>query len=91
MNKSDLVGSVAKELGCSRVAAARSVEAVLGSIAKGIESSGSVTISGFGSFSRRHRSGRMVRNPSTGEPNQVAPSVSVGFRPGIRLRKLVNH
>lgn len=91
MNKSELVGLVAEELQCSRAAAARTVDAVLEGISRGVESTGSVTISGFGTFSLRERAGRMVRNPSTGEPIRVEPSVGVGFRAGCRLRELVNH
>ena len=49
----------------------------------------SVTLSGFGRFSRKERVGRIVRNPATGEPMDVEPSISVGFRPGSRLKKAV--
>lgn len=89
MNKSDLVDMVAKELDCSRQSASRAVNAVLGGIAEGVSSTGSVTISGFGRFTRRERAGRTVRNPATGEPIEVKSSVSVGFRPGSRLREAV--
>ena len=89
MNKSDLVTEVAGELECSRAAATRAIDAVLGGIEKGVSSGEGVTISGFGSFSRRFRAGRTVRNPSTGDPIKLGPSTSVGFRPGCRLRDAV--
>ena len=89
MNKADLVTVVAGELGCSRAAATRAIDAVLGGIEKGVSTGEGVTISGFGSFSRRRRAGRTVRNPATGDPIKVGPSTSVGFRPGCRLREAV--
>ena len=89
MNKSDLVGIVAAELDCSRQEASRAIDAVLGGISKGVGKSGNVRLSGFGSFTRRTRAGRTVLNPSTGEPIEIEPSISVGFRAGTRLREAV--
>jgi len=89
MNKSDLVTEVAAELNCSRASASRAIDAVLGGIEHGVSSGDVVTISGFGSFTRRKRAGRMVRNPVTGDPIKVGPSTSVGFKPGCRLREAV--
>lgn len=89
MNKADLVSTVAVDLGCSRAAASRAIDAVLRGIEHGVSTGEGVTISGFGTFTRRERAGRTVRNPATGDPIKVGPSISVGFRPGSRLREAV--
>jgi DNA-binding protein HU-beta len=87
MNKSQLIASVAADLGESKAAAARAVEAVINSIAEGLKNDDAVTISGFGTFSKRNRSARTVRSPSTGELIEVKSSRTVGFKPSQSLKK----
>jgi DNA-binding protein HU-beta len=48
------------------------------------------TYPGFGTFTKRRRNGRLVRNPRTGDPMPIPPSVTVVFAPGQELRKLLN-
>ncbi len=86
MNKGQLVDSVAAEMDVPKVVAQRAVEAVLHSITSGIKEDESVTIVGFGSFQRKTRAARTVRNPATGEPMEVKESVTVGFKPSTALR-----
>lgn len=87
MNKAQLVEAVAAELETSKAAAAKAVEAVVGSITQGIKLDDNVTIVGFGSFSKKHRAARTVRNPSTGEPMQVKAGTTVGFKPSQSLKE----
>jgi DNA-binding protein HU-beta len=87
MNKSQLIESVAVELGGSKAAASRAVDAVINSIAEGLKKDNAVTISGFGTFSKRQRSARTVRSPSTGDLIEVKPSRTVGFKPSQALKK----
>ena len=89
MNKSEVAELIAREQGCSRASALKAIDTVLKGIETAISRSDSVTLSGFGRFSRKERAGRIVRNPATGEPMTIEPSVSVGFRPGSRLKKVV--
>jgi len=86
MNKGQLVDSVAAEMDVPKAVAQRAVEAVLRSITNGIREDESVTIVGFGSFQRKTRAARTVRNPATGEPMEVKESVTVGFKPSTALR-----
>lgn len=87
MNKGQLIESVAADLGESKAAASRAVDAVINSIADGLRKDAAVTISGFGTFSRRNRSARTVCNPATGELIEVKPSRTVGFKPSPSLKK----
>ena len=81
MNKGQLVEAVASELGESKASASRAIDAVIGCITDGIKEDQAVTIVGFGTFQRKERKGRTARNPATGQPMQIPPSTTVGFRP----------
>jgi nucleoid DNA-binding protein len=49
-----------------------------------------LTYPGFGTFSKRRRGPRMVRNPRTGDPITIPPQETVTFSPGQELRGLLN-
>ena len=87
MNKGQLIDQVAAELGESKAAASRAVEAVIASITSGIKVDENVTIVGFGTFSKKNRAARTGRNPATGEPMQIQASTTVGFRPSQALKE----
>jgi DNA-binding protein HU-beta len=90
MNKSQLIEAVASELGGSKAAAGRAVDAVIDCIKSGVSHNESVTISGFGTFVRKTRPARTGRNPSTGEPIHIKESVTVNFKPSSALRTNLN-
>ncbi len=87
MNKAQLIELVAVELGHSKAAAGRAVDAVISSITEGIKRDDAVTIVGFGTFNKRNRAARTVLNPATGEPHEVKASRTVGFRPSQSLKQ----
>lgn len=86
MNKGQLIDLVAAEMDTSKAAATKAVDAVIASITKGIKNDKSVTIVGFGSFSKKPRAARTVRNPSTGEPMEIRATTTVGFKPAAALK-----
>jgi DNA-binding protein HU-beta len=45
---------------------------------------------GFGTFTKRRRNSRMVRNPRTGEPIAIPSQCTVVFTPGQDLKNLIN-
>jgi nucleoid DNA-binding protein len=49
-----------------------------------------LTYPGFGTFSKRRRGPRMVRNPQTGDPITIPPQETITFSPGQELRSLLN-
>lgn len=87
MNKGQLIEAVSSELGDSKASAARAVDAVVKSIVNGLKKDDSVTIVGFGTFSKRNRSARTLRNPATGELIEVKASKTVGFKPSQGLKQ----
>ncbi len=86
MNKGDLIDMVAAQLGLSKVAATRSVEAVFRSIARGVAEDDKVAVSGFGTFRKKHRKSRKGRNPTTNEEIVIPPSYTVSFTPSQMLK-----
>jgi nucleoid DNA-binding protein len=49
-----------------------------------------LTYPGFGTFSKRRRPPRMVRNPRTGAPITIPQQATITFSPGQELRSLLN-
>ncbi len=86
MNKGQLVEAVASELGSTKTAASKAIEAVIACITEGIKHDDTVTISGFGTFARKTRAPRTGTNPSTGEPLQIKASKTVNFKPSQALK-----
>lgn len=86
MNKSGLIDIVSRELSTSKAEAARMIDAVTKAIASGVNDEEKVTISGFGTFKKRHRRARVTTNPTTREPVKIKASRSVGFTPSQLLK-----
>ena len=87
MNKGDLVDHVAERLGESRVQAQRIVEVVLRSMTDGLKTEEKVVLSGFGTFRRKYRKGRIGRNPATNEPIDIPGGHTVSFTPSKALKE----
>ena len=49
-----------------------------------------LTYPGFGTFSKRRRNERTVKNPQTGDPIVIPPQATITFSPGQELRSLLN-
>lgn len=90
MNKGDLVDLVAERLGESRVQAQRVVEVVLSSMTDGLRDEEKVVLSGFGTFRRKFRKGRIGRNPATNEPIQIPGGHTVSFTPSKSLKEAMS-
>ena len=89
MNKAELVSKMAKGGGISKVAASKTLDALLGEVSTSLKKGKSVTLLGFGSFSVVNRAARTVRNPRTGKPMKIKASKAVRFRPGKNLKESV--
>jgi DNA-binding protein HU-beta len=87
MNKGQLIEAVAAELGASRAGASRAVDAFIACLTAGIRHDGSATLAGFGTFMRKERSARVVRNPITGQPMPIKASTTVTFRVSPALKE----
>ena len=86
MTKSELVESLAQDLGLSKTAAKRALETVLERITTGLIRDQKCQIQGFGTFHAKMRKERMGRNPQTGEPMLIAARKTVTFKPVAALK-----
>jgi len=91
MNKTQLIDTVAKEIdGIKKRDVEAVVETLINTIVGEVAKGEKVQITGFGSFERKSRGARTIKNPRTGEPMQVAPSKSPSFSAGSVFKEKVN-
>ena len=90
MNKSQLIDSLAARYEGNRKAAAHALESVLDTITREVAKGEKVAITGFGSFEKRVRDARWVRNPRTGERIKAKKTAVPKFNPGADLKAVVS-
>jgi DNA-binding protein HU-beta len=89
LNKAELINIVADKTNTSKIAAGRSVDAVIEAISASVANGVPVSIIGFGHFERRERTARIGKNPANGVEMHY-PAISVpAFRPGKAFKQLV--
>lgn len=90
MTKSEFISAIADAADLSRADAGRAYDAFVGTLTDALKAGDTVNLSGFGSFSVRHREARTGRNPRTGESLQIAASNNPAFKAGKALKDAVN-
>lgn len=95
MNRTELARALAEEAGFTVEQATAVVEALFdpedGIVARGLQESGRVQITGFGTFETRTRKARTGRNPRTGASIRIPASRTAGFRVGKGLKDAIAH
>ena len=86
MNKSELIEHIANNADLSKAAAARALESTIDAVKKTLKKGGTVTITGFGTFTAPKRAARTGRNPRTGAAIKIKAAKVPKFRPGKGLR-----
>ena len=90
VTRADLADSVHREVGLSRHESAELVESVLDMISDRLVAGESVKLSSFGSFLLRDKTGRIGRNPKTGEEVPIEPRRVLVFKPSQVLKDRVD-
>ena len=91
MTRSDLVEELAARFGqLAHRDAETAVKAILDAVSEALVRGHRIEIRGFGSFSVRHRSPRMGRNPRSGESVAIPEKRVPHFKPGKALREAVD-
>ena len=90
LTRADLTEAVYEEVGLSRNESSNLVEAVLKEISDYLIRGDQVKISSFGSFQVRQKSGRIGRNPKTGQEVPIEPRRVLVFRPSQVMRDRIN-
>jgi DNA-binding protein HU-beta len=89
LNKGDLVGKIAKDVGLTKSQAEAAFNSLIGGVTSSLKKGQKVTIVGFGTFSVAKRKARMGRNPQTGAPIKIAAHKVPKFASGSDLKKVV--
>ena len=90
MNKSQLIDTLAARYEGNRKQAAHALESVLDTITREVAKGEKVAITGFGSFEKRVREARWVRNPRTGERIKAKKTAIPKFSAGADLKAVVS-
>lgn len=80
MNKSELISKIAENHGLTKNQAKPIVEDVLTQIKEAVETTGKVSLLGFGNFSKVTRAARTGRNPQTGAVLEIPAKEVVKFK-----------
>jgi integration host factor subunit alpha len=91
LTKARISDTLGREVPLSKNKATETVELLLDTIKRTLESGEDVMISGFGKFSVKKKNARKGRNPITGEVLMLDARTVVTFKPSERLRNLVNN
>ena len=89
MNKSDLIGRIAKDTKMSKASAASALEATLSTIIEALKKGQSVTLVGFGTFATADRKARKGRDPQTKKEIRIPAKRVPKFRAGKELKAVV--
>ena len=89
MNKKQLSGKVAKDLGFTKAEAEKAIDSMLKHISEAMIKGSKIRLVGFGNFLVRTRAGRIGRNPRTGEKITIGSSKVPAFVPGCNLKSSV--
>ena len=90
VNKSQLIDTLAARFEGNRKQAAHALESVLDTITREVAKGEKVAITGFGSFEKRVREARWVRNPQTGQRIKAKKTSVPKFSPGQDLKNVVS-
>jgi DNA-binding protein HU-beta len=90
VNKSQLIDALAARFEGNRKAAAHALDSVLDTITREVAKGEKVAITGFGSFEKRIREARMVRNPQTGARIKAKRKSVPKFTAGAELKDVVS-
>ena len=90
MNKSQLIDTLSARFEGNRKAAAHALESVLDTITREVAKGEKVAITGFGSFEKKVRDARWVRNPATGQRIKAKKKAVPNFKAGAQLKDVVS-
>jgi len=90
MKKPELAAAIAAKADVTKEKAGEIINAMTDEITNAMSKGDTVTLIGFGTFSRRERGARMGKNPQTGAAIEIKASKSVGFKAGKSLKDAVN-
>ncbi len=89
MNKAELIEQMAKDTKLPKTSCKSALESFIKSVEKSLKKSGSVVLTGFGTFTVMKRQERTGINPATGKKMKIPARKVPKFKAGKRLKELV--
>ena len=89
MNKTDLINNIADKSGLTKRDVENVLNGFLGEVTDALANGDKVQLIGFGTFETRSRSGRVGRNPQTGNSIEIPASKVPAFKAGNKLKDAV--
>jgi len=89
MNKADLIGKIAEEVGITKSQAEKAINSFTGAVSGSLKKGEPVVLIGFGTFSVSQRSARTGRHPQTGVTLKIKAKKVPKFSPGKTLKEVV--
>jgi DNA-binding protein HU-beta len=89
LKTSELIEHVATAAGVDTGTAKKAVEAVCAGIVEAAKKGEEVSLPSFGKFKIKESAARQGRNPSTGEPIEIAASRKLGFSPAKHVKDML--
>ncbi len=89
MKKSELIEALAAKADVSKVAAAKSIDALVDIITTTLAKGDDVALVGFGTFKPVKRAARTGKNPQTGEALKIAATTLAKFSAGATFKAAV--
>ena len=89
MKKAEMVSKLAESTGMTKKDAQKALAGVLNIISNELKAGGTVTLTGFGTFSVAERKARTGRNPQTGQPIDIPAARVPRFKAGKVLKESV--
>lgn len=89
MNKGELVSKIAEDGDLTQKQVDLVVTALLDEIKDQVAQGTKITLTGFGTFQKRDRKGRIGRNPRTGEEIKIPASSVPAFSAGKQFKDTV--
>jgi len=90
VNKNQFIDTLAARFEGNRKAAAHALDAVIDTITREVVKGEKVAITGFGSWEKKIREARWVRNPATGDKMKAKKKAVPKFTAGAELKKFVS-
>ena len=91
MTKSELIDAIAAGVeGLTKAKAEQALNVTLNSIMEAVARGDTLSLVGFGSFSKGERGERIARNPRTGEEIKVGAAKTVKFKAGQKFKEALN-
>lgn len=90
MNKGELVNAIAKSTDVTKADTERVLNGFVETVTKSLKKEETVLLVGFGTFSVKRRPRRKGHNPQTGESIMIKASRVPMFKPGKKLKDVVN-